>query len=141
MKGIIDRLAKEDGELVYDAIRAALNAHGEPISMTAVRICLEYGIGLPQKTAQEGGHSALVVRLSTPPGVDKRYLEQPALPKDAGAGPAPLKGPRPLTEALLKTAQALPNVVPDPTGDADSELEPVGDDDLGPDLTQEPMNA
>ncbi len=32
------------------------------------------------------------------------------------------KGPRPLTEALMKAARALPGVIPDPMGNADSEL-------------------
>ncbi len=35
MKAMIQRLAAEDGELLYSAIRAGLAAHGQPISMAA----------------------------------------------------------------------------------------------------------
>jgi hypothetical protein len=38
MKAIVQRLAAENGELLYGAIQAAIAAHGQPISITAVRL-------------------------------------------------------------------------------------------------------
>ncbi len=58
------------------AIQAALAAHGQPISMTAVRLCLEYGIGLPTKQAQDTGRGDIIVQPKYPIGTDPKVMER-----------------------------------------------------------------
>ncbi len=63
------------------AIRAALAARGQPISMAAVRLCLEYAVGLPAKMQQTAGNPQLIIQPSLPIGTDPLAVE---VAQDAG---------------------------------------------------------
>ncbi len=41
-----------------------------------VHRCLEYGIGLPTKQAQDGGHSTVVIRPQYPLGTDPEVMKR-----------------------------------------------------------------
>ncbi len=150
VKEIVHRLATEDGEKVYDTILAALAAHGHPISMAAARLCLEYGVGLPNRMQQDRGHTTLTVSTRYPPGTDpfelrafrelKAEMDQRGITMQSAlalitnrvlnAAPARREtNPRPLTDALMKARRTVPKVIQDPA-EPDVELEPVTDSDL-----------
>ncbi len=44
--------------------------------MAAVRLCLEYGIGLPAKMAPDGGNNQLIVQPKYPIGTDPKVMDR-----------------------------------------------------------------
>jgi hypothetical protein len=117
-----------------------------PVKTQLFKIACEYGIGLPNKQVQDGGHHTLQIVLRNPLGTDPVALrlerEAEAARRELRAGGAlPAQqpgvrdgvarpvGPRPMS-ALMKASGAMPKVIKDEEG---NELEPVGDQDLGDD--------
>ena len=104
-----------------------------PAKVALFGYALEYGIGTPNKAAPEAEGKGIQIVVKYPLGVDPddvRALQARGERGEAGLviqPGQPKKAPPVLTQALLKAAGAVPELVPDPDGLDD--LEPVGDHD------------